>query len=145
MKTCTQLRAKGEPLPTAAVWVAALFYLLQYLSFSTIIFIKLKVFSQVKIGRCPILLKMTNLYRIYLITNYEIYFQMGNAVVGAESSQQALHLLEDYLRHDPNIKESLRGREDIGFLLRGEIRETQDQTTKQGVLYPFAKKLPSST
>ena len=78
-------------------------------------------------------------FSLYQIVNYECMWGMGNAVVSANSEQDALSLLEEYLRFDPNIKESLHGQEDIEFRVRkdGRVTNSSVMANKREVIFPF--------
>ena len=81
-------------------------------------------------------------YPIFHISNYECLWTQESAVVCAESEADAMSLLEEYLRNDPSVNQSMRNAPDLGLKIRsyGWIRETGVRGNKRQVLYPFPNK-----
>jgi len=82
---------------------------------------------------------MTAHYRIYQIRDYEVYWDQFAAVVSGESPEDALGLLEEYLKSGEEAPR-WRGVEDIGFRLRGEIIDTGIEANKRTVIFTRGKR-----
>jgi hypothetical protein len=84
------------------------------------------------------------MFRIYQIRDYEVYWDMGPAVVSAKSPEDACDLLKDYLRSDEETKH-WAGKEDIGFRVRGEIIDTGIDANARAVIFARNKRTFSQT
>lgn len=83
-------------------------------------------------------------YSIYHVNKYECHWTINQAIVAAESPEQALSILEQYLKFDPDIRPELHGR-DINFRLRGKVIDTLVKADKAGVLFPRSREEGSTS
>ncbi|MEI6849488.1 MAG: hypothetical protein WCK29_00460 [archaeon] len=88
---------------------------------------------------------MVEKYRIFLVTNYEVMYDMGNAAVSGSSREDALSVLEEYLL-SPEAKGTFNiTKEELQFKVRGEVIDTGINADQRTVIYSKYKKDFSQT
>jgi len=80
---------------------------------------------------------MAEQYKIYQIRQYEVLWDMNDAVVSGESPEDACSVLEEYLKN-PEGQYPMGA--DIKFRGRGEIIDTHIFADKREVIYTMCKK-----
>lgn len=77
-------------------------------------------------------------YKVFVIERYQCAWVMANAVVAAETPEEASTLLRTYLETKTLIGRRIMEtpNKDIEFLVRGTIRTTSFFADRRGVIYP---------